>query len=300
MVNTIADQDSDSIFVTDQKDIAEYAKICYKKYLTIVNNIPKDKNKYGNTMSDFTRMDNNLAKAQLAIGESSNLAQIALTYSHNFDNQKYKDAICALSVLAQVAIDNAKRVFDIDIDSEIKRIKKDLDVQKNGYPKFWLLIHPEFNRENINYKLDCPMNYMSSLDLMRFRSEDSTLPMSHYFVKYPLDVNRRQCKKVEDFIEQYSIKFNTAITNCSFDWKESTDSLVLRDDFEDMIENIRAMYISKTYIGLYSWLLDRGFDITPSVASHSKDSKLNKNRSLLLKTLYDVNKDDLLNSFKKS
>ena len=76
--------------------------------------------------------------------------------------------------------------------------------------------------------------------------------------------------------------------------------MVLRDDFEDMIENIRAMYISKTYIGLYSWLLDRGFDITPSVASHSKDSKLNKNRSLLLKTLYDVNKDNLLNSFKKS
>ena len=45
-------------------------------------------------------MDNNLAHAQLAIGESSNLAQIALTYSHNFEGQKYTDAVCILSVLA--------------------------------------------------------------------------------------------------------------------------------------------------------------------------------------------------------
>jgi hypothetical protein len=48
-------------------------------------------------------MDNNLAKAQLAIGSSSNLAQICLTYMYNFDDQIYEDYLCILSVLAQVA-----------------------------------------------------------------------------------------------------------------------------------------------------------------------------------------------------
>ena len=51
-------------------------------------------------MADFARMDNNLAQAQLAIGESSNLAQIALTYSHNYDDKKYSDAVSILSVVA--------------------------------------------------------------------------------------------------------------------------------------------------------------------------------------------------------
>ena len=83
--------------------MVEHAKWCYKRYPTIVNNIPKDKNKYNNTSQDFTNMDNKLSHAQLAIGESSNLAQIALTYSHNFTEQKYKDIVCILSVLAQVA-----------------------------------------------------------------------------------------------------------------------------------------------------------------------------------------------------
>lgn len=300
MVNTIADQDSDSIFVTNQPQIAEYAKICYKKYPTIVNNIPKDKNKYSNTMTDFARMDNNLAKAQLAIGESSNLAQIALTYSHNFNDQKYKDAVCALSVLAQVAIDNAKRQFDIDLNGEIRRLKKDLDVQTIGYPSFWLLIHPEFNRENINWKLKCPMNYMRDLDLMRFRSDESTLPLSYFFIKHKLDVSRRQCRKVEDFIEEYASEFKNFIFDDSFDWTDQTHTLVLRDDFDNMIETIRSMYISKTYLGLYSWLIDRGFEITTSVKCQVKDSRLGKNRSLLMKVLYDVNKNNFLDSFKKS
>jgi hypothetical protein len=300
MVNTIADQDSDSIFVTDQKDIAEYAKICYKKYPTIVNNIPKDKNKYGNTMSDFARMDNNLAKAQLAIGESSNLAQIALTYSHNFNNQKYKDAICALSVLAQIAIDNAKRQFDIDLNGEIKRFKKELGIQTNGYPKFWLLIHPEFNRENINYKLDCPMNYMSGLDLMRFRSEDSTLPISYFFVRHSVEDknDKRKCRKVEEFIQQYAKELYNFNTSSDRDWHDPSDVYLIEDGFNEMIESIRKIYISKNYIELYSWLIDRTFNITVRVSCQKNKSTLNKNRSILLKTLYDINKNNLLQCFK--
>jgi len=51
-------------------------------------------------MQSFSDMDNNLAQAQRAIGESSNLAQIALTYTYNFSDKKYSDYVCILSVLA--------------------------------------------------------------------------------------------------------------------------------------------------------------------------------------------------------
>ncbi|MBE6069956.1 MAG: hypothetical protein E7211_20025 [Clostridium lundense] len=301
MVNTIADQDSDSIFVTNQKEIAEYAKLCYKKYPTIVNNIPKDKNVYRNTPLDFANLDNKLSHSQLGIGESSNLAQMALTYSHNFDDKKYLDAICILSVLAQIYIDSSKRLFDLDLDKELKRIKKDLDVQTVGYPKFWLLIHLEFNRENINYKLDCPMNYMSSLDLMRFRSEDSTLPISHFFVRHSVEDknDKRKCRKVEEFIQQYAIDLYNFNMMDDRDWRDPNDVYLLKDNFNDMMEDIKRLYVSKNYVSLYSWLLDRAFNISPMVNCQKNNSTLNKNRSILLKVLYDINKDNLLNCFKK-
>jgi hypothetical protein len=298
--NNGSDMDSDSIFVTNQKEIAEYAKVCYKKYPTIVNNIPKDKNKYKNTLEYFAYMDNNLARAQLAIGESSNLAQIALTYSHNYDDQKYKDAICILSVLAQVAIDNAKRQFDIDLMDEIKRLKKDLKVQEVGYPSFWLLIHPDFNRENINWGLKCPMNYMRELDLIRFRTDTSTLPISHFFIKHPVanKNDKRKCRKVEEFIQQYAKELYNFNTSSDRDWHDPSDVYLIEDGFNEMIESIRKIYISKNYIELYSWLIDRTFNITVRVSCQKNKSTLNKNRSILLKTLYDINKNNLLQCFK--
>lgn len=51
-------------------------------------------------MDSYAVIDNSLAEAQLAIGESSNLAQICLTYTYNFDDPKYNDYVCILSVLA--------------------------------------------------------------------------------------------------------------------------------------------------------------------------------------------------------
>ncbi len=158
--NNGADQDSDSLYVTNQPDIVEYSKYCYKNYPTIVNNIPKEKNSYDLSLENFANIDNNLAAAQLAIGESSNLAQVCLTYTYNFEDSKYDDYVCILSVLAQVAIDNAKRRFDIDLTKEIASIKSDMNIKNNGYPAFWSIIRKDFNKKRINKKLICPMNYI--------------------------------------------------------------------------------------------------------------------------------------------
>lgn len=59
-----------------------------------------EKNHYDYSLENYAAIDNNLMAAQLAIGESSNLAQICLTYTYNFEDQKYQDYVCILSVLA--------------------------------------------------------------------------------------------------------------------------------------------------------------------------------------------------------
>ena len=296
--NNGMDMDSDSGYTTNQKDIVEHARKCYADSPTIVNLIPRDSKKYNKTMDDYALIDNNLANSQLDIGLSSNLAQIARTYSCNFNDGKYIDYVCILSVLAQVAIDNAKRRFDINLSDEIKRIQNDLNIKENLYPSFWSLIKKNFNKSNINDKLSCPMNYLYNLDLSEFHHPTSTLPMSHFFVKYDMSNNIRTCRKVEDLISKYSISLYDVNSSDS----EKEDYLLLRKDFDDLISDIQKIKISKNYLGLFSWMIDRAFMILPGSLRNQKSisSVLNKNKPLLLKVLYEINSANLLKCFAKN
>lgn len=295
--NNGSDQDSDSIYVTNQTDVVEYAKYCVQNYPTIVNNIPKDKNHYDNTPKDFSYMDNNLAKSQLAIGESSNLAQLALTYTYNFEDEKFDDYVCILSTIAQIAIDSAKRSYDIDISDEIKRIKSNMDIKVNGYPKFWKDIRYDFRKKNhhkVNYELECPMNYLSEIKHTKYTPEESTLPLNHFFQKFELEQTRRKSKRVEKMIEDFSLDVYKTQSGCNEDY------LLLRNDFEELIDRIRQTYISKEYKGLMSWLIDRAFNITPKVQSQEAITNLKHNRTILFKTLYEINPRNFLEIFAKN
>lgn len=288
--------DSDSIYCTNQPDIVAYAKYCYNNYPTIVNNIPKEKQLYHSTMLDFAMMDNSLAQAQMAIGESSNLAQLALTYTYNFNDKKYEDYVCILSVLAQAAIDNAKRRYDIDIPQEIKRIKADMNIKQNGYPAFWLIIRKGFDKKKINNRLDCPMNRLCGKKIKKYHSLDATIPMDVFFKTFKIETNRRKCKKVEELIQKYNLNI--------FEKKEEQeDYILLRNDFERLVDDIRQVYLSKNYFGLASWLIDRAFCITPyakacaSRSVNTTQTKLNNNRALLLKVLYRISPNAILAVF---
>lgn len=296
--NNGMDMDSDSGYTTNQPDIVQHAKKCYSDHPTIVNLIPRDSKKYNRSMDEYALIDNNLANSQLDIGLSSNLAQIARTYSCNFNDEKYVDYVCILSVLAQVAIDNAKRRFDIDLGDEIKRIQKDLDIKTNLYPSFWLLIKKNFKKDNINEELKCPMNYLYNLDLSEFHNSTSTLPMSHFFNKFEMSNNIRTCRKVEDLIAKYSLNLYDINSRDS----EDNDYLLLRKDFDNLILDIQKIKISKNYLGLFSWMIDRAFKILPGSLRNQKSisSVLNKNKPLLLKTLYEVNSSNLLKCFSKN
>lgn len=310
--NNGADQDSDSIYTTNQPDIVEYAKYCYKNYHTIVNNIPKEKNSYNNEIINYAIIDNNLQAANMAIGLSSNLAQLEQTYVCTFGEKKYQDYTCILSVLAQVAIDNAKRRFDVDLNAEIDRIKKDSNVDVNKYPTFWFDIKrkdkfskkmkakdkEEKKSKMHNPELKCPMNYLGNVKFKDYRSPQSELEMDTFFVKYELELNRRKSKRVEEIIEKYSLD----LYNANISSKDDDTYLLLREDFDEMIEDIKSVYISNTYLGLMSWLIDRAFCITPAMKRNidNKNSNISKNKAILLTTLYNINKDNLLMCFSKN
>ena len=309
------DQDSDSVYTTNQTSIVNHAQYCYENYPTIVNNIPQDKNVYNYDMKDFAKVDNGLAASQLAIGESSNLAQICLTYTYNYPDAKYQDYVCILSVLAQVAVDSAKRAFDINLTDEIRRIKKDMNLEENGLPDFWLLTKRDKRkarsdkerrdrdqknkqriRRNVNSELICPMNYLYGLEFDRIKYEKNAIPMSRFWKKHEIDVDRRKSKEVEKLIEKYSLNlYNYNVSK----GKEPNDYILLMDEFEELISDIRRIYISRNYLGMMSWLINRAFEIGSGVKRNrdGMDSSLSKNRALLLKVLYVVSPEIFLQCF---
>lgn len=311
--NNGSDMDSDSIYTTNQPDIVSHAKYCVGEYPTIVNTIPKEKNIYSNTPADFAKIDNRLAASQMAIGQSSNLAQIALTYTYNFKDKKYSDYVCILSVIAQLAIDSAKRSFDVDIPSEIARIKADMEMDKNGLPYFWQItkkdkrkartdeIRSKRAKENkekiskkVNEKLICPMNYIYELKLKKYKSSIPTVPTKEFIIRHKINLDRKIARKVEQLIEKYSFRIYNVETQSDM-WYEDNE-LLLIEDFDELIKDIRNANISGRYVGLMSWMIDRAFHIPHQ--ANSSYSKLDKNRPLLFKTLYEVNPKCFLQCFK--
>jgi hypothetical protein len=293
--NNGSDQDSDMLYVTNQQAIVDHAMWCYENYPTIVNNIPKDKNIYSSSMDDYAKVDNLLSASQTDIGESSNLAQVAQSYSYTFSDPRYDDYCAILAVCAQLAIDSSKRRFDIDIPAEIKLIKKQMDVKANKYPMFWSVIRPGFNKNNLSSLIHCPMNYLYNLRFKPIKPDGNNIPMNEFFIKHKLDVDKRKCKKVEELIQKYSLEVHEEKLGDG-----DTDYLLLRSDYDQLINDLRQITFSKNTIGLMSWLIDRAFMISPAVRGHmdASSSLLNKNRSLLIKILYDSNKQALFSCFK--
>lgn len=152
------DFDSDFFFVTDQPALVACAKKCYRDFPTIVNRLAESGITYQNTSRSYAEMDSKLAKSKIAIGESSNLAQLAMTYywtelaKAEPDLKTAKelcDSFITLSVIAQVVIDGCKREYEIDGPEEIKRIgaldcmKRVKTVKKDG--------------EDVEVKADLPL-----------------------------------------------------------------------------------------------------------------------------------------------
>ena len=320
--NNGSDQDSDSIYTTNQSDIVNHAKYCIQNYPTIVNNIPKEKNIYTNSLEDFAKIDNKLAASQGDIGGSSNLAQLALSYSYSYLDKKFTDYVCILSVIAQAAIDNSKRTYNINISEEIDRIQRDMDININGYPMFWKAIKKKNDKRNgvklseltdkqierrnsmYNSEIKCPMNSLYNMNINpRISTNSSTYSIDKFLNTYELDISKTKSRKVEELINKYSLRiFNYNKNNEIDDTENEEDYLLLDSDFDQLIEDIKQITFTKKYLGLMSYLINRAFNTSSKVKHKGRPIKtnLNKNRPLLLKTLYELNPKQFLECFSKN
>ena len=69
------------------------------------------------------------------------------------------------------------------------------------------------------------------------------------------------------------------------------------DNFEELVNDIRRTGISSNYTGLMYWLINRAFRIPEQ--TKNINSKININKPVLLKVLYEVNPEAFLACFTK-
>lgn len=166
------DLDTDSVYVTNQSDIVQLAEEAYMNYPTIINDIPlTGDSEYRKDMESYAKMDNKISSAQYAIGNASNIAQLALSYYYDSGckSRELEDVFIICSVLAQVAIDGCKREFDIIVNSELQRLNALSCMQPEDgkkYPVFYAERQKQkgYNIEDSEIrKFDCPMEILSDI-----------------------------------------------------------------------------------------------------------------------------------------
>ena len=119
-------------------------------------------------------------------------------------------------------------------------------------------------------------------------------------IKYKGD--RKQSRKVEEWIEKYSIRYYASIREeYIYTGEYDKEFLLIRSDFDELINDIRQIRLSTNYRDLVCYLINRGFLLSTAVKNNSAklSRKTDKNRSILLKVLYEVNPKLFLSCFKR-
>lgn len=312
------DFDSDFFFVTNNEVMVKSAKEAYKSFSTVVNKLNESGLTYQNTMKEYARMDNKFAKSRIGIGESSNLAQLAMTYYWTKKSKELYDNFVILAVLAQVIIDGCKREYEVDAIEEIKRIKKlpcmrqyvevrdkngdvknvkrdfpmfmkytkKIQYTKNGKERERSVIKEEKDKlkSRISDSYDCPMNDLQdALGSVKFTSSTNTIPTVNFIKHINGEANRRQINKIVSYAQELELMTKEIM--------DEEDLALYCNRYEEMLHDLRKMKIKNPKT------INRLIEIALNTSTMGRKKEYLRYTRNLLKLLHDANIELFLSNF---
>ena len=280
------DYDSDFICCNNDKNFLEIAKHSWGQTPIPVNNIPQEKVKYHYSIEDKWKA--NCSTKNSYIGQITNLAQIAVSQvselklnKDKYENteqriRQLEDIIIVLVVLSNVAIDNAKRVYDCDLGDYLRKCRKeDCWIKENDK-----IVKPDFfkevsKNENSEFKImDC------NIDMLEVKA----------YKGYERRVN------LLTLLERPTGKYNDRQENAILELLESANREIRKERMK--IEAINDKDIEDEY---YQVVLDIKADLSRAINKKNinentfidmvrkcfKDKKWSGNRALLLDILVE-------------
>lgn len=316
------------------------AEICYTQYPTIVNDLKESGITYQNTMTEYARMDNKLARSQMGIGYSSNLAQLALTYywtekqKPNPDKNRLKelyDNFVILSVIAQVLIDGCKREYEVDGMKELDRISKMncMSIKKRikdktGKEKYIKYDFPEFMKYTREIQISKNNKALPLEEIQKNRDKlkqriNPTLSCPMNWLEECLDKIQGASTVKTESITDYFIKMKGKANN-----RQMTKIRKLIEDYDGIIKTLHItcndkdlmldkmiessetllLELNKIKIGnviTINRLVETALGIEAINGNNKKENITNtKYCRKILNYLYKMNKNKFLMNFKKA
>lgn len=312
------DFDSDFFFVTNNEVMVKSAKEAYKSFPTVVNKLNESGLTYQNTMKEYARMDNKFAKSRIGIGESSNLAQLAMTYYWTKKSKELYDNFVILAVLAQVIIDGCKREYEVDAIEEIKRIKKlpcmrqyvevrdkngdvknvkrdfpmfmkytkKIQYTKNGKERGRSIIKEEKDklRSRISDSYDCPMNDLQdALSNVKFISSTNTIPTVSFIKQITGKANLRQMSKITSYAQE--------LESMSKENMDDDEIILYCNRYEEMLHDLRKIKVKNPKT------INRLIEIALNTSTMGRKKEYLRYTRNLLKLLHDTDTKLFLDNF---
>lgn len=280
------DFDSDFVCANNDKNFLEIAKHSWGQTPIPVNNIPQQDAKYNYSIEG--KFEANVKLKNSYIGQITNLAQIAVSQvselkknKDKYDNaeeriRKLEDIIIVLVVLSNVAIDNAKRVYDCDLGAYLRKCRKEDCWITEGNK----IVKPDFFKE------------VSKNEDSKFKSMDCNIDMLE--VKAYKGYERRV--NLLTLLEKPTGKYNDRQENAILELLESANREIRKERMK--IETINDKDIEDEY---YQVVLDIKADLSRAINKKNinentfidmvrkcfKDKKWSGNRALLLDILVE-------------
>lgn len=319
----IRDVDSDFNFVTNQPQMVEAARIAYRDFPTVVNDIPESGKTYINDIKQYARMDSYMQTSQKAIGGSSDSAQLAQSYMWSkvacgeIDDEYMElyHNVVILAVLAQCSIDGIKRQYAVDPNDEITRIrnmncmkrKKDfplfmkythkIPVTKNGNERSYDEIKKD--RRKVNKRIDntivCPMNYLQThLDKIQGADKAKTTDTAEYFIKIKGWADNRQMSKIRTLIEEYDTFISKAMIYAE---KDSEYYDLVMQKTKELNDEISKMKISAITMNR---LIETCLGIMGQANTDAQYNDATKYAMRTFSILHRMNQEKFLSNFKRA
>lgn len=289
------DYDSDNLILFDNNILLKNANKCFKKYRVCVNGVDTDKRQYTVNKNSMAKIDNILSDSQKNIGTVVNLGQIYMSkYWDLINNRKIGNELNILlegidiaTVLSEIAIDSAKRMYDIKIDKQIRHLKKNDLIEKNK-PNFFKYVSKNKNISKKTRLYKCSVDYLNQiLNNIHIAERMNTINLEKTLKKgYDThNIKARQRENILNYIESMSKEIKATIK-----------SIKDEDEMYNKISDIRSEYMQK--INKFKIKEETMQDIIFRVFTNKKKYKVSfKDKVELLNTLYKVDKDKFLNVF---
>jgi len=308
------DVDSDNLVLFDNKKMLDVARKCYiqsetSDYKVCENGVDQTPNKYKVCNSDMAKIDGILSKSQKYIGSVVNLGQLYMSAYWDSINKGETDAakqkillagIDICTVLSEISIDMAKRLYSVDIKEQITSLKKceylyptrdDNGKIVKTVPLFFKYVSKSEDIENKTIKYETSMDYLYEI-LNDIEDADPVDTIEIETLLKSVDDKKVKSRQVEGIMKAIN-SMSTKIKGIEAEYKGNEDYrkeekyIALDSARNEHLQIVKRFKVKTAAVNVIINEVFRGRIEC-------------KYKTDLLNTLYTINSTEFINAFKKN